>query len=205
MSEEQTATAASADCTPMRGNYAIEGNLAIGVRDCLSSPRLYVNGNAEVTDRAIVRRLTFGAHPTPALTTDGEAAGQLGLTGILRVTGALGIGTDANDDLEATAHLVLQGEVGSTHPLQQWQHSKMAPLGAIDARGRLGLFTTAPTANLSVTGAFLIRLSGMVSGKANIPTITGDGDTKFPAELRAGDLIQIPDLPGTNIFRVLTV
>src|SRR5262249_23934664 len=114
-----------------------------------------------------------------------------GLTGMLRVQDALGVGTNAMDDLSSIGELVVRAAPNAGLPLQIWQSSNAQPLVVVDSQGRLGVGADTLNSNLTVQGAYLQALSGTVSGAINLHTVTGTG-TSFTTEVRVGDWISIP-------------
>jgi hypothetical protein len=186
-------------------NLAVVNGLGVGYNSYVTNtPMLQVNGSAEVDGTATVYSLAFAAGQDPStavLSADTQQTGQLGLSGSLRIQTGLGLGTAAADDLSTLGRLVLRGADTGAVPLQLWQSATATPLGVVDAQGQLGIGTTQPSASLSVQGTFLLPLSGTVSGKANVATLTGSG-TAFDTELKEGDAIRLPLAGGSTIFRV---
>jgi len=206
--------AASVACTAFDGDVALAGKLAVGGQYCpvpADSPSVYVNGDVQVdgnlrtdgTARAKLVAFQVGRNQSSAtLTANGEAQGQIGVGGALRVAHQLGVGTAALDDLPGTAQLVVRGAGAERAALQVWQNDDATNLGAVDRHGRLGVGTATPTASLEVGGRFLQDLTGTLTALANLPGVTGNG-TSFTTQLRTGDYISIPTLaPQTTVFKV---
>jgi hypothetical protein len=220
---------AAPGCTQMPASYefvqdvAIVGRLAVG-QGCPvdpKGPRIWANGNIGATgdisatgnlrvDRTIAAQdlgFTFGPRrQTSEARLKADNSAVLGLDGALRISRALGIGTPAGVD-QSAGHLVVQGtSADATVPLQAWRTADGSARVAVDAVGRLGVGTATPSASLSVSGTFLVQLSGLVKGYDDKPTLTGNQDTRFDTELKVGSTLSIPALSkAPTTFRVVSI
>ena len=179
-SKEETETRGNiAPCTGFQ-DIALSGKLAVGAQYCdlpVTYPAVYVNGDVQVdgairTDATLTaKQVAFlvGRNPSAAtLAANGEAQGQLGVVGALRVARTLGVGTAPLDDLSGSAQLVVRGQGSDRVGLQVWQSADATNLAGIDRRGRLGVGTDAPTASLEVAGRYLEPLSGTLTGSGKL-------------------------------------
>src|SRR5262245_23433801 len=74
--------------------------LVVGASQPIGNARLYVSGDARIDGKVLAQTLDFtvnGVPSTAEITAANEAAGQLGLTGVLRVQNAVGIATDPEE------------------------------------------------------------------------------------------------------------
>jgi hypothetical protein len=213
---------AEADCTQMPASYefqndvAIVNRLAVGKGCPVDRPeRVWVNGtlrarNGIRTDQTLTA-LDIGCIVGPHQDTSdarlkADTSTVLGLDGSLRVSDALGIGTTPGDDHSTIASLVVQGSPSDpVLPMQVWRNGGGATRVAVDSIGRVGVGTATPSASLTVAGAFLTQLSGMLEGEAGSTTLSGF-ETRFKEELVEGATLSVPGLPEPpTTFRVLRI
>src|SRR5687768_3823414 len=118
---------------------AISDWLAVRASQPLGDENLYVSGDTRIDGELLLQTLAFQANSVPStaeIAAQGEAVGQLGITGTLRIQDVLGVGTGRKDDLDSIARVVVRGMSSGSLPLQVWQDAETKSLAILDADGR---------------------------------------------------------------------